>query len=230
MKSLRALSLMMVVAMVLSLSIIAAPITVPSVQKSDIEFSSTETDKFGAPVVAYIYDENQNVVGTISTADMIVAPAAAEAVASLKNTDVETLIPDFANVWSEVSEGAPVENATVAAVFDISLGASLAAGTSVTFTVKNPGIASDVAVMVIHNYEGDKWEVVPSERTADGDIKITTNSFSPFAIIVDNNAAPSTDVTSPKTGVSNNGLAVAGCVAVLACAAVVCFGKAKNER
>ena len=91
-------------------------------------------------------------------------------------------------------------------------------------------IAPTATLLVLHNYEGSNWEIIPDDRVvrnADGSVDVTFDSLSPVAFVVDKTETDttiSTDVnapTSPQTG-DESGFPVAGAgLIVLGCAAVV---------
>lgn len=242
MKTIRNLAAVLLSASLLTVSVSAAIEFTPSVEEKTAEFAYTETDGQGRPVVGYTRDAEGRLTESISSDAMVITPlskanTAAQVVRdnlsraekALRETAIETLIPTFAEAWQKASDGAPVANATVAHIFDVTLEGTIAHGHTLTFTIKNPGIAQDTAMMVLHNYTGDRWEIVPHTRNEDGDITITASSLSPFAIVVDNGNAPVVDdgaPQSPGTGVEETAnmqyllvilvIAVAGLGAILA--------------
>lgn len=115
-------------------------------------------------------------------------------------------------------------------------------GDRISFTIKTT-LTKDDLYFVLHNIEGDVWEVVEDTELADnGDLTITVDSLSPFAIVVEKNAyaantpagsgeggSSSTTPVSPKTGEVTNYAYLAGTVALLACAAFLCMKGTKRS-
>ena len=71
------------------------------------------------------------------------------------------------------------------------------------------GLAPSATLIVLHNYEGSNWEIIPDDRVvqnADGTVDVTFDSLSPIAFVVDStetDTSASTDAnapTSPQTG------------------------------
>ena len=91
------------------------------------------------------------------------------------------------------------------------------------------GVAPSATLIVLHNYEGSNWEIIPDDRVvqnADGTVDVTFDSLSPIAFVVDStetDTSASTDAdapTSPQTGDSSDmalwiGLMLASCGGVL---------------
>ena len=73
------------------------------------------------------------------------------------------------------------------------------------------------------HYKNNAWEVVENAKVENGVLTFTVDSFSPFAIVVDNAAAQN----SPQTG--DNGISVAlAIIAIVSGAALtVCVKKSK---
>lgn len=112
----------------------------------------------------------------------------------LDNFSLEELVTDFAKVWSKKSGGAPVENATVATLADVSIEGPIDdvmhGGSTMSFSLNVAGLTPDATALVIHDVYGS-WIVEDNVSVADGKVSITTvNGNSCFAVIVDNGAAP----------------------------------------
>lgn len=244
MKALHALTAAVMTAALLAVPVSAAMEFTPSVEEKDAAIVSMGTDANGKQVAAYVTDENGNTVAvgaeylsiTVSgdkKADKEILDLLAQAKKELTTTDIETLLPDFAKLWEKASEGAPVENAVVTHLFDVTMSDEVEIGKNVTFTIQNPGIALDAPVLILHRTAEGKWESVPFTRDANGNFVITSTSLSPFAIVVDSAAAPAVDPnapTSPGTSavvVSSASVAVAAIVSVLG---VGCAVKTKRSR
>lgn len=218
MKTLKILTTSLLAAALLTGSAFAADFT-PSAQEKPAEIASLGKTEDGKEIGAQITDEEGNVVGNFSLDDIVITavsavsdPAASDLPAevvenltkakeTLAEKELNEVVEDFDAIWEEATEGAPVEQATVAHVFDVTIDTSnVPEGASISFAVKNPGIPTDTKFVILHNYATDKWEVVPYELLPNGDIKITAKSLSPFVIVVDNGNAPDKgDVESPKT-------------------------------
>ena len=101
------------------------------------------------------------------------------------------------------------ENLIVKDIFDVSITAEYkeqlaVEGHSITIRLKT-GLSADIPVMGMHNYEGDKWEMIDHEHTVrhdNGDISLTLDSLSPVALVVDKtmlNAPSTVTPTEPAT-------------------------------
>jgi len=242
MKALRYLAAVIVAAMLTTVTVMAAPIDfVPSVEKNEVGFPTDKKDEDGNNIVGVITDSEGKEIEKINDLEMKITQIGDKSEGNeeiqnkldnaknqLQKTPVDNIIPNFEKLWKDTTDGAPVENAAVSYIFDVSLNANIPEGAEISFTIKNPGIDPDTYMMVIHNYEDDKWENVKFTRNSKGDITITTNSLSPFAIIVDNENAPSASANSPrspKTGLENTAWLVAVAAVVLGSTGVVVYRK-----
>lgn len=150
----------------------------------------------------------------------------------LEKVDLDKDVNGFTEQWKEATDGAPAANAAVMNVFDISStdpNVSFS-GKKIIVTMEIPNVTSNDKFVVIHKVD-DKWKVEKSTINSKGQIVLELTSLSPFAIIVDNGAAPTTDgsVTSPKTGVDETSAAVVAAVCAGICG--LCFAfKAKRLR
>ena len=65
------------------------------------------------------------------------------------------------------------------------------------------GVAPSATLIVLHNYEGSNWEIIPDDRVvqnADGTVDVTFDSLSPIAFVVDStetDTSASTDANAP---------------------------------
>lgn len=104
-------------------------------------------------------------------------------------------------------------------------------GNKITFTIKT-NLTKDETFFVMHNYKDNEWEMVEDVKLADnGNLTITVDSLSPFAIIVDKTAYLTPDPagpSSPKTGEMPNYAYLASTVALLTCAAFLCMKGTKR--
>lgn len=164
----------------------------------------------------------------------------------IKNADELTdLTPDLRAALDaakqEASAGNAIQNVriddlAVSDLFDVTymLGGqktSIGEGNKITFTVKTNLTKNDI-FFVLHNYAGNEWEVVDDTELADnGDLTITADSLSPFAIVVDKTAYITVNPAgpnSPKTGEMTNYAYLASTVALLTCAAFLCMKGTKR--
>ena len=73
--------------------------------------------------------------------------------------------------------------------------------------------------------DSDEWIVEDYKIDENGVITMTVDKLSPFAIVKDSGKAPTTDVQSPQTGVSDTGLILTAVATVILAAGAVVFGK-----
>lgn len=156
------------------------------------------------------------------------------AVVDLENSYVHHLIDGFDAYWDKITGGAPVENCFVYDIFDIALlcgeEQKMITDEKVTFSFAIEGITKDDVFVLIHKpTDSEHWII--EEHTIDENnvITVSVDSLSPFAIIKDSGKAPSSDVQSPQTGVSETGVVAAAIsMIVFAAGAVVVGKKLKN--
>lgn len=159
---------------------------------------------------------------------------------------IADLVPTIGDFLQTIGSAAQVADLVVRDVFDVSLTGTAAEylaqeGNNITLRF-DVGVAPSATLIVLHNYEGSNWEIIPDDRVvqnADGTVDVTFDSLSPIAFVVDStetDTSASTDAnapTSPQTGdsslppVAGAGLIALGCVA-LASAAVVWKKRAQN--
>lgn len=249
MKTLRIFASVIAAAILLGLAVYAAPVEFdPSIEQNGVTLEVTEILEDGSSVVAQINDAAGTVVDKVTEGELIVTVLNQDVIQNeviyenltntkeqLRSNSIETLLPDFASIWSDVTGGAPVENAVVSHIFDVYTTYEIADDQTITFILENPGISLDTSIIVLHNYEANLWEAADFTRDEAGNIIVTVDSLSPFAIIVDNGAAPSTGTDaphSPQTGVVDV-LPVVGCAIILAagCTMIGIYkvGKAKEK-
>ncbi len=129
----------------------------------------------------------------------------------LKKSTWKDLVSDFDDQWKERTEGAPVEHAVVSDIFDMrllsELGAGNAAGQKVTFLFNLQGLTPEDVFMIIAKADGaDTWHAVNYEMLPNGEIMITENTKTVFAIVRDNGEPPMVTPgapESPQTAVSS---------------------------
>lgn len=202
MKRIRNLVVLFLTAALLSISAAAAN-TTPSIEQKSAPSVAVQTSS-GAAVSAS--DITVTGLGSTASASAEVREVLTAAKADLTSKPLTTLVADFANTWKDATGGAPVENAVVANIFDVTITPEAAAAFANNGTMDLTFAVADITaadkVVVLHKV-GNDWKVEPSRRGANGEIIVTVSSLSPFAIVVDNGAAPADDGTkSPQTGVS----------------------------
>lgn len=249
MKTLRIFASVIAAAIILGLAVCAAPIDfVLSIEQYGVTLEISEILEDGSSVVAQILDATGTVIDKVTEGELIVTVLNQDVIQNeviyenltnakeqLRSNSIETLLPDFASIWSDVTGGAPVENAVVSHIFDVYTTYEIADDQTITFILANPGISLDTSIVVLHNYEANLWEAADFTRDEAGNIIVTVDSLSPFAIIVDNGAAPSTGTDaphSPQTGVFDV-LPIIGCAVILVagCTMIGIYkaGKAKTK-
>ena len=152
------------------------------------------------------------------------------------------IIPDIVDVLKDVNERLgtkfTVDQLVVRDLFDVTLDdearAILENGGSVDITFDVP-VAEDEALMVIHNYEGDKWETIPDDKvkvnSEDETVQVTFTSLSPIAFVVaDKDAAPAVDDTEENSGMSTGLIAVIVIIIVAVAAYFISRSKKNNKK
>lgn len=153
-----------------------------------------------------------------------------DAVDDLENELVHHLIDGFDAHWDEITGGAPIENHVVYDIFDVSWichdEEDLITDERISFSLKIDGITKDDKFVIIHKpTNSEHWIIEEHEIDDNNVITIHADSLSPFAIIKDSGKAPSSDVQSPQTGVTENGVAAAAVCAMVFVAGAVVAGK-----
>lgn len=244
---------------------LAAPVSAavnfnPSVEQKPAPTVDTVTDANGNEVSAIIRDQDGNEVHGVASGDITVTPVSAldQAAADIREmltnayeqiqqaNTIADLVPTIGDFLQTIGSAAQVADLVVRDVFDVSLTGTAAEylaqeGNNITLRF-DVGVAPSATLIVLHNYEGSNWEIIPDDRVvqnADGTVDVTFDSLSPIAFVVDStetDTSASTDAnapTSPQTGdsslppVAGAGLIALGCVA-LASAAVVWKKRAQN--
>lgn len=205
-KAIRILAVILAVFM-LSTTVLADNFT-PSVEQKDSPEVITTTDSKGDEVAAIITDsENKEVVGVpvgeiivtsvakVSNADEEVKEVLKAAQEQIKKVaKIEELIPEQKEELTKAVEdaGLKVENLVVRDLIDVTLTGTYkdhleTEGNIITLTFKL-GIGANEFLKVLHNYEGDKWEMIAEDRVKimeNGDVSVTFDSLSPIAFVVD---------------------------------------------
>ena len=252
----------LLIAVTLAVPASAAVNFTPSVEQKPAPTVDPITDSNGNQVSAIIRDQNGEEVHGVSidSGELIVTPIsqasqAAQAISEMLTNAYEQiqqadtiadLVPTIGEFLQAIGSAAQVADLVVRDVFDVSLTGTAAEylaqeGNNITLRF-DVGVAPSATLIVLHNYEGSNWEIIPDDRVvqnADGTVDVTFDSLSPIAFVVDStetDTSASTDAnapTSPQTGdsslppVAGAGLIALGCVA-LASAAVVWKKRAQN--
>jgi len=239
MKALRAITAIVLATLLLSISVTAADFT-PIVEFKAAPKVITVTDAEGNPAAGTITDAEGNVsyipvesITITASADLETAPEEVKAIiddakTALTETALTELVPEFETAWTEVTGGAPVENAVVSYVFDISSEVEIPEGSALTLTIAPQDVTAEDMIVVLHKV-GDNWIVEPHTFDENGNIVITVTSLSPFAIVKDSAAAPASAADAPeapKTGMTEFAVVLAVAFAGLS---VVCFTKASKR-
>ena len=262
MKKLALFLSVLLIAVTLAAPASAAVNFTPSVEQKPAPSVDPITDSNGNQVSAIIRDQNGDEVHGVSidSGELIVTPIsqasqAAQAISEMLTNAYEQiqqadtiadLVPTIGEFLQTIGSAAQVADLVVRDVFDVSLTGTAAEylaqeGNNITLRF-DVGVAPSATLIVLHNYEGSNWEIIPDDRVvqnADGTVDVTFDSLSPIAFVVDStetDTSASTDAnapTSPQTGdsslppVAGAGLIALGCVA-LASAAVVWKKRAQN--
>lgn len=262
MKKLALFLSVLLIAVTLAAPASAAVNFTPSVEQKPAPTVDPITDSNGDQVSAIIRDQNGGKVHGVSidSGELVVTPIsqasqAAQAISEMLTKAYEQiqqadtiadLAPDVGDFLQTIGSASQVADLVVRDVFDVSLTGTAAEylaqeGNNITLRF-DVGISPSATLIVLHNYEGSNWEIIPDDRVvqnADGTVDVTFDSLSPIAFVVDStetDTSASTDAdapTSPQTGdsslppVAGAGLIALGCVA-LASAAVVWKKRAQN--
>lgn len=262
MKKLALFLSVLLIAVTLAAPASAAVNFTPSVEQKPAPSVDPITDSNGNQVSAIIRDQNGDEVHGVSidSGELIVTPIsqasqAAQAISEMLTNAYEQiqqadtiadLVPTIGEFLQTIGSAAQVADLVVRDVFDVSLTGTAAEylaqeGNNITLRF-DLGLAPSATLIVLHNYEGSNWEIIPDDRVvqnADGTVDVTFDSLSPIAFVVDStetDTSASTDAdapTSPQTGdsslppVAGAGLIALGCVA-LASAAVVWKKRTQN--
>ena len=262
MKKLALFLSVLLIAVTLAAPASAAVNFTPSVEQKPAPTVDPITDSNGNQVSAIIRDQNGEEVHGVSidSGELIVTPIsqasqAAQAISEMLTNAYEQiqqadtiadLVPTIGDFLQAIGSASQVADLVVRDVFDVSLTGTAAEylaqeGNNITLRF-DVGVAPSATLIVLHNYEGSNWEIIPDDcvvQNADGTVDVTFDSLSPIAFVVDStetDTSASTDAnapTSPQTGdsslppVAGAGLIALGCVA-LASAAVVWKKRAQN--
>ena len=154
-------------------------------------------------IIAVVEDPEEKVVSKAKTGEMTVRPYAyiteedaadelSDAYEQLANVEnLEDLVPGVGEQLSQLVPGADASDLVIRDLFEIELsgeaGPSLAQeGNTITLTFEI-GLKADEALIVLHNYEGDKWEAIPNSDVVcypNGNVNVTFEDLSPIAFAV----------------------------------------------
>ena len=239
-KSIRILAAILVVA-AMSVSVFAENFT-PSVEQKGAPDVVVTKDSNQNDVVAIIHDGSDKEVYGVPAGKLIVTPYAQAKEAS---PEIEKMLTDayqqikqtktLANLTAELNDAVAklkeemgikelkVENLVVRDLVDVSLDSELKAQylkdgntISVTFDL---GMKADEPLLVLHNYEADKWEVIANDcvvRHDNGNVTITFDSLSPVAFVVDGTVYGAQTEQGPATGDTNNAAMWIGAIVLAA--------------
>lgn len=119
---------------------------------------------------------------------------------------IHDLIESFAEIWDDITDGAPIENAVISEVFDVRFPDELGIegdGGEITFDFKATGLEYGDSFIIIAkpSYE-ESWKVVNYTINENGIITIEGTSKTVYAIIRDSAEMPMDGPDGPATGVS----------------------------
>ncbi len=240
-KGIRILAAVLVV-MTLAVSVYAEKFT-PSVEQKGAPAIAVFKDGNQNDVVAMIHDGAKKDVAGVPTGKLTVTPyadakkagpevekmlvAAYKQVAEAEN--LSGLSKELPAVLAQVKEklglkDLKVENLVVRDLFDISLDSELKEeylkeGNTISVTFQLNMKPSE-ALLVLHNYEADKWETIADdrvERHENGDVTVTFDSLSPVAFVVDGTPYG----VQPEAPASNNNTTIMIVAAVIIVVGIV---------
>lgn len=215
------LALLLTAAFVASASVAAfADNFAPSVTNKGAPALVTTTTSDGKQVAATVKSADGTVSALLDPTQITITPVAqknqssatvqatlTQAYEQLQKVDsIEQLVPEVKEVLQQVADnlGRSVtsDDMVVRDLFDVSIPTEamdvLKAGGSIDLTF-NAGVAQKDAVLVLHNFSGDQWEVIDSKNVkvnADGTLTVTLGGLSPIAIVVEKSAVK----YNPSTG------------------------------
>ena len=247
-------SLLMAALLMVAMALPASAVDfTPSVQQKPAPTVDPITDSNGNQVSAIIRDQNGEEVHGVDAGEITVTPvsaldqAAADISEMLTNAyeqiqqadTIADLVPTIGDFLQTIGSASQVADLVVRDVFDVSLTGTAAEylaqeGNNITLRF-DVGVAPSATLIVLHNYEGSNWEIIPDDRVvqnADGTVDVTFDSLSPIAFVVDStetDTSASTDddaPTSPQTGdsslppVAGAGLIALGTIAIVSAVVV----------
>lgn len=206
----------------------------------------------GKGVVGIIHNGNGHGVDKVLEDEVLITPikdadkeglpeeiksALEESNKELEEKDLDELVPGFEQLWNNLTEGAPLDNAVISNIFDIRVigdkEALLDGEHSLTISFKLQGItAEDYFLLIGKNLEDGTWSNVEYTISEDGVITVTITKETPFAVVVDNGNAPDVDPDapdSPQTGVFDYTFYAVVAMLLFAFVSLVSFVKAKKQ-
>lgn len=163
-----------------------------------------------------------------------------EAEEELIQNPLSEIVEDFEEKWTDTTEGAPVQQASIAKVFyvggsdEIKEKVEAGKGTDNAVKVKfqfkiNEVTQEDNFVLLQKPADSDKWVVEDYTIDENNVITIEIDEFSAFAVIVDKPVDPTPGQDSPQTGVAKYSAAVIACAVAFCGAAFVVIRKASRK-
>lgn len=181
-----------------------AEVFVPSVKQKgapNVVAPEGEEDR----VAAVIYNSSDEAVAKIMEDELSITPiydvkdAQDPVSVSLNNAynqimesgSLKELVPEIEEHLSATAQNVAATDFVVRDLFDITITGENASyleqeGNDITFTFEM-GLKDNEALVVLHNYEADKWEIIPEDmivRYPNGNVSVTFNSLSPIALAV----------------------------------------------
>ncbi len=254
------IAILAILALVAALTVPAFAVEfTPSAENKDAPEVVQQTDADGNDVDVLVYDENGNLVPDTADYSVVITPSSrasaapnaeiaeqlqeakeqvgdADSVASLTSGMHVALSIAKAASSDAADQDVEMEDLVVYDLFDVTL---MKDGDivedldgSVTFSIQTT-LTPDDMFFVLHNFEGDDWEVVENvSLDENGVLTITLTGFSPIAIVTVGQTAPAAAgdgaPTSPQTGESVSLWMILG--VVFAAAAAVMFTVGRKSR
>ena len=176
------------IVVILSAILLVVALAVPSFA------ASFTVEQKGAPTVVSATDADGNAfadgevivtpVSAADSADAAIADGLKAAYEQIKAAATLTdIAPSIGDYLKEIGSEASVEDLVVRDLFDVSVTGAAAESSPITVRF-NLGLSQSATLIVLHNYEGSNWEIIPKDRVkqnADGTVDVTFDSFSPVA-------------------------------------------------
>ena len=192
------------IVIILSAILLVVALAVPSFAAG---FTPSVEQK-GAPTVVSATDADGNAfadgevivtpVSAADSADAAIADGLKAAYEQIKAAATLTdIAPSIGDYLKEIGSEASVEDLVVRDLFDVSVTGAAAESSPITVRF-NLGLSQSATLIVLHNYEGSNWEIIPKDRVkqnADGTVDVTFDSFSPVAFVVENQGTEDTTKT-----------------------------------
>ncbi|MBQ8249176.1 MAG: hypothetical protein IJY93_04745 [Clostridia bacterium] len=202
MKALRIAAMLMLAMFIFTTTAFAATF-VPSIEAIDSpehidDPDSTEDDDLIVTPIDHLDDEDKEVHDEIEDALI-------DAKEDLEKA-LEDLIENFEEIWDEITDGAPIENAVITEIFDVrhlhEIGIE-GEGKEISFDIRAIGLEyGDAFIIIAKSSDGDGWKIVNYTIDENGIITIEGTSKTVYAIIRDSAEMPQDGPDGPATGVS----------------------------